>query len=730
MARPGIFKRSNDAHGDLARPLIAIILMIVIIVALAVGTLWWTAGETNRIDSERTGRALINAVAGEASELQSMAGDGGNWDFAADAAYHSADPSTFLQEGGYQDGSRVGVLYDGVAVLNADASTVFAVRQGEVSSEDARQWIGADVASVLRSAAASTIGAASGLVRSEHGVRLVAVSHILPVSEARRAAHLRSNLPMRYLVFTRPLQAADLNAIGEALVVRELSLRIADAPAGQVTDKPDHHNIAPLLNINSQPIATLHWQPNAPANRAIVRSLPVMAAALLIAILASIMLLRRSYTAIAHINRVASLDSLSELPNRRALRRITQRALRDHSEVALAFIDLDGFKSVNDLYGHGVGDELIIACAHYIANISTNPGSAARLGGDEFAMLAYGPQAHERLTAAIDGLLRRLREPFHIGERSISIGASIGLASRSTAGQSAGELMRQADVAVYAAKRDGKMRWAWFDASLDAERTAALDIERRLRIGMDEGEFSLVYQPMIAAHAGTVNGFEALLRWNGGDGEAIGPGIFIPIAEDSGLIDRLGEFVLRRACTDARQWGAMDISVNVSAAQLRNRNFAKMAANVLAETGFPPSRLIIEVTETYVVTDPVAARLAIDEMRAIGVRVALDDFGTGYASIGFLRQFAFDSLKIDRALVAEAISDKGARAMLNSSIAVARALNMTTVAEGIETEAQAIVMRAAGCDQLQGWHFARETDAETTAALVCEAEQTDVRRRA
>jgi diguanylate cyclase (GGDEF)-like protein len=388
-------------------------------------------------------------------------------------------------------------------------------------------------------------------------------------------------------------------------------------------------------------------------------------------------------------------------------------ALREGRSTAVAFIDLDGFKGVNDSYGHAVGDELIRQCAAIAKSLVPPSGMVARLGGDEFAILSSGAKADDELCNSVDALLEQLRRTFRIGERSISIGASVGLSSSTLGADNVSELMRQADIAMYAAKRSGKMRRLWFTAEMDRTQAVARTIEARLYDALDAEEFEVHYQPIIDARTGEVACIEGLLRWDQHGLAEIGPDRFIPVAEETGLIDRLGQFVLRRGCRDAADWGPVRLSVNVSSAQLRNPEFPAQLKQLLDSTGYPAERLELEVTETYVVVDPVMAGKVLSGIRELGVRLALDDFGTGYASIGFLRQFSFDTLKIDKTLIASAIHDQGARAMLHASIAVARALNMATVAEGIENEAQAHFMRTAGCDYLQGWLYSRAVDAAT-----------------
>jgi EAL domain-containing protein (putative c-di-GMP-specific phosphodiesterase class I) len=271
-------------------------------------------------------------------------------------------------------------------------------------------------------------------------------------------------------------------------------------------------------------------------------------------------------------------------------------------------------------------------------------------------------------------------------------------------------MLRRADVAMYQAKRQGKMRAEWFDAKLDEEQAFANALAAELRVSLAKGDIDVVYQPIVNAENAEWCSVEALARWTSPTHGPVGPDIFVPVAENSGLIDGIGLFVLRRACEDLRPWPYLDLAVNVSAAQLKNPAFPDKIAAILAETGFSPHRLQLEITETYLIADAEVAQRVIEGITALGVMIALDDFGTGYASVGFLRRFAFGKLKIDRGLVAEAMDDPGARVLLQVSVAAARALDMIVTAEGIENAGQADLMRVIGCDELQGWHFGYPMD--------------------
>ncbi|MBI1404445.1 MAG: EAL domain-containing protein [Porphyrobacter sp.] len=448
---------------------------------------------------------------------------------------------------------------------------------------------------------------------------------------------------------------------------------------------------------------------------------PLITATILVYSALLVLISRTAIAKIRELESVGLLDSLTRLPNRRALHEDVERLSAGDDEVALALIDLDAFKQVNDHYGHAMGDRLIARCAEMLSEVCGNEARCYRLGGDEFAAVMGGKVAGTILEGICRTLIERLSVPVAMEGRHIPVGASIGLA-RSTADHrlTSSELLRRSDVAMYMSKRGGKMRCTWFNESFDRRRERVREIEDDIRTGIAAGEFALAYQPLVDAEHGRIVAVEALLRWDRGERDPLGPNVFIPIAEDSGLINPLGQWVLRQAVCDALAWDGITLSVNISAAQLRNPEFPIRLGEVLEETGFPPHRLELEVTETCLVLDPVVAERTLDVIRSFGVRIALDDFGTGYASIGFLRRFRFEKLKLDRSLIELAGGDDSSRAMMLSSIALARALDMGVTAEGVETEEQAELVRLAGCDQIQGWLYYRALPAREVDRLIAE----------
>ncbi len=412
------------------------------------------------------------------------------------------------------------------------------------------------------------------------------------------------------------------------------------------------------------------------------------------------------------LRHLALHDPLTGLANRVLVHRRIDDAVRDRTPGALLLFDLDGFKDVNDRYGHPVGDDLLIAVARRVQAIVEPAGMLGRLGGDEFAVLLTGA-TRERATAVGEALLTALRRPVEVHGRQLYASASVGLRLLDGASDTAG-LVRDADLALYAAKAAGKDQLAVFD---DRLRQAQLDqtrIVERLRTALDDDQFVVHYQPMVQLSDNRVVAVEALLRWCPPGAAQVEPDRFIPAAEASGLIVALGEWVLRRACADAVDWYhryGTELSVNVSPRQLRELDFADMVIRALDDAGLPADMLTLEVTEGVLVGAGTHTERAVEHLRRLrrrGVRVALDDFGTGYSSLAYLRDLPLDTLKIDRSFLPAADCDTAQRMNLVRAIVdLAAGLDLTTVAEGVEDAQLVARLRDLGCHRAQGHHFAR-----------------------
>ncbi len=450
----------------------------------------------------------------------------------------------------------------------------------------------------------------------------------------------------------------------------------------------------------------LRWTAAKSTFAVVISKLPLVILLALAFLLLAYFMIRKAQTSFRYLNRQARVDWLSKLPNRWALQRHIRGRIAEGLDVSLALIDLDAFKSINDFHGHIVGDNVIRYVARQLEQLCPNEGLVARLGGDEFAMVAQGKGGHHDLTNAIDRLLEKLAEPIEIDGHSMILGASVGIV-RNEDNLHRGELLRRADIAMYAAKQSGRMCAMHYVPSMETVSLAMINMKDKLISAMNSGEIGLKYQPIICSRSGEIVAVESLARWFSPEDGNISAEAFIPVAEQFGLIGTIGQRLLAQACRELAHSPKVRLAVNVSAAQIARPDFIATVRAALAAAKMSPKQLELEITETSLVNDGSRARRSLEELSALGIRITLDDFGAGYASIGFLRQFRFDAMKIDRTIVSDCIENAASRGMLQACIAMASALEMEVIAEGVETEEQADMMRAAGCQLLQGWHFSR-----------------------
>lgn len=649
---------------------------------------------------ERETALLEAAVDLRLASLEAVVDDNGYWDDAA-LAVRSAELDEGFVARTWGAQTLNSMAYSGAFISDASGRAVIGYIRGERLAPDQLTAISTLVPR-LRHRLGTDRDSRSGMILYQGIPLLVATSLVTPNTPGL----VQQDAPARALTLTRRLDQDVVEELNRSVGLN--GLRFGPPRPSEVA--------LTLTEADGTAVAQLSWVPDRPGLETILAHSRWIAASLLLCLIVVLVVARASIEATRRLTAAALSDALSGLPNRRAFRAHVGRELLTNRPICVALLDLDGFKSVNDIYGHGVGDQLLLAAARALRDLAGDGAMVARLGGDEFAVATSGDSAGPRLEALVEAFIARTRQPFRVEERTLLVGASAGLALAALGEADAGELMRRADVALYAAKRGGKGRACWYHGDLDRREAEAHALAEELRRGLAEGAFRVVYQPIIRDREGTIAGVEALLRYAPAGRPPVSPGAFIPVAEETGLIDRIGLFALRRACEDIRPLEGLHLAVNLSAAQLRNPDLPDSIESVLAETGFPPERLELEVTETYLVSDPELARRTLDRLRALGVTICLDDFGTGYASLGFLRRFPFDRLKLDRSLVVQATEDSASRALLDASIALARVLGMTVVAEGIETAAQRDAMLAAGCDLLQGWLFARELAAADLAA--------------
>jgi diguanylate cyclase (GGDEF)-like protein len=416
---------------------------------------------------------------------------------------------------------------------------------------------------------------------------------------------------------------------------------------------------------------------------------------------------------------LAHTDSLTGLANRLHLSTRIDSAVAELMPeapgVALLLLDLDGFKAVNDSFGHATGDELLIMVARRLRRSLRTTDLAARLGGDEFAILLDDVDEHQALVAA-QRLLTGVNAPFVLSRGTVAISASIGLV-HAVDDRDAVDLMRDADVAMYRAKADGKNRIVTFEPAMQARVLRRVQLESELRNSVEDGDFVLHYQPLLDLSTLEIVGAEALIRWEHPELGLLPPGEFIDVAEDTGMIVPLGRWVIEQATKDAAKWQStsgrrLSVSVNLSPRQLHDPDLIQATSRALAAAGLPAECLVIEITENLLLNDADLARDMLASLRALGVRVAVDDFGTGYSSLAYLDRYPVDVLKVDRSFVEPLGTSVKSAALVRSIVELAAALEMECVAEGVENEQQVVTLRSLGCHLAQGFMFAKPRPAE------------------
>jgi diguanylate cyclase (GGDEF)-like protein len=415
---------------------------------------------------------------------------------------------------------------------------------------------------------------------------------------------------------------------------------------------------------------------------------------------------RRAEERITHL---AHYDALTDLPNRALFHERLKRELPHMApdrQLAVLYIDIDEFKSVNDSLGHMIGDELLKSVARSLGGCLQENDFVARLGGDEFAIVQTGIKDAAEVTALVNRIFEAIRTPYECLGHQVTTDASIGIALAPQDGSDLDQILKNADLAMYAAKAAGRRTHRFFAAEMDAEVRERRILETDLRQAIQDGGFEVYYQPCLGLENNEITGCEALLRWRHPQRGMISPAEFVPIAEETGLINPLGEWVLSTACAEAATWPEpIRLAVNVSPVQFKSGTLALKVVAALAASGLAASRLELEITEAVLIRDDDAALAVLHQLRAIGVRIALDDFGTGYSSLSYLQRFPFDKIKIDRCFVTDIAEPEGSSCIVQAVVNIAAERRMTTTAEGVETEQQRDLLRALGCSEMQGYLF-------------------------
>ncbi|BBF93021.1 putative bifunctional diguanylate cyclase/phosphodiesterase [Blastochloris tepida] len=685
--------------------------LIVVVVALHVGARL----EREAIDDDvRTARTVTDELLKTHSQLVEHA--------AAEPAllgFRSEPGEAAVSE----DGAHAAVASQGVHafLLSAKGQPLAATISGEQVKPPLPGEVVAGVQALI--AGASGQRAEAGIVRfgpARAGYSIssgrLAIAAAAPLAKPGAAGEAPD-----ILVAVRVLDEAALRELADAYGLASLAFATSSsAPSGRA--------LLPINGLNGTPIGALVWRSANPGRVLIDVIAPTVVVVFLAIGGLLIYLVRNVDTAtrelIADVDRtqaLASADPLTGVANRlaffEALLEQTRKARRGGS-FALMLVDLDRFKEVNDTFGHQTGDRLLADVARRLRDVCGAFVTVARIGGDEFAVLVDGPINRDLATKFGMRIIEEVSRPGPIDGKQIDIGASIGIVLAPDHGAEQHLLMHRADLALYVAKSNGRGRVTIYDTDLERDSRHRRFIERELRAAILTGELLVEYQPIFSADGRTLNGLEALVRWRHALRGMIPPNEFIPIAEETGLIHKLGATVLQRACEDAARWPDLTIAVNLSPIQMLKGDIESTVKRVLHATKMAPERLVLEITEGVLVEDPEIALAVINRLRALGCRVALDDFGTGYSSFSYLRRFNFDKLKIDQSFVSDLGESADSAMIVHAIVSLARGLRMTVVAEGVETPEQARFLQATGCHELQGYLLGRPMRASAIDRLV------------
>lgn len=676
------------------------VVLIAVILILLQSALSVVAVRTNEIDDRRSEEAIQGALSLSTQHMSSLVEINSVWDDAVTRVY-VPNPDKEWLNASYGALAKSDKDYDGVYVIDASGRILWGQADPVATTQVHISGFGPGFSRLFAAYTSKTGNGApvAALSRTQAGPAFVGVGLIRPSS----SAVVQPKGKPLYLVLTHQLNASLIKGYEQSYGAAGLHL-VPQEPASA----PHVH----LRDSGGAEIGFLTWNARLPGRLAAEAAGPEVRFTLLLIglmtvgfVVALVIALRRLARLNAAALEAANTDTLTGLPNRRSFLRAMQ--IRQGEPSIVAFLDLTQFKSLNESCGHLSCDSLLIELASRLLSVSPQQSLVARIGGDLFGLLMWGEGAHAQANGTIESLRAALDSPFWLGDRQVKLTASVGAAGNTAASMPAEDLFRCANAALDFAKAHARGEVIWYDEALDAVLHRELDIETQIRDGLRRHEFEVFYQPIVSADKQVIGGVEALVRWPRRPDGPLGPDQFIAIAEKTGLINDIGVFVLRRACTDMSACPNLRLSVNVSPAQFLDPRFLPNVRKVLRDTGFPASRLELEVTEGYLIDSPQQAISVISGLKALGLSISLDDFGTGYSSIAYLRRYGFDKLKIDKSLCDDIATDPKTAALIAATISLARALDIPVTAEGIETNEQAVMLRLAGCQTLQGYLFGK-----------------------
>lgn len=719
----------------LSRQITNLSIVFALVLVAAVGCFgWWAASRIDDRSMARQTRSVQTGLTDIAKRIPVEQNSSAIWD---DAVLNlRADNKPWIEENLTVWMSEY-FGHDKVFVLDSGNEAAYAALDGELADPDAYEAVRSAVAPLAASLRQAMAEASAGLEDSTAAIGELGIEDIVTLDNGQPA--LVSLVPIV------PSSDAVQQSPGTEFIhlsMRSLDHGVAEEIAAKYeieglgysrSATPDGDMItSPILNADGGVVGYFAWIPDEPAYALIEDTAPALAAAVIFSGLAATLLLlrlKRTSAMLEHSRAEASYlafhDALTGVPNRALFEERLEQALaevrRSGAMVALHYLDLDRFKHVNDTLGHPIGDELIKAAAHRLSACVSDMDTVARIGGDEFAIIQVGLADTSLALSLAQTVVEVIGAPFELSGHEIRVGASIGVVVTSDAASTGEELMRQADIALYSAKGDGRGRYHLFVDEMDEDVRDQRALEMDLRAALVSGEgLELAYQPIYDTHSGKVAGAEALVRWDHPVRGRLSPALFISMAEDRGLIDQLGMWVLTTACQFAAKSSIPWVAVNVSPLQFRDESYADQVFEVLERTGLPARRLELEITEGLLLQNSPLVQSTLNRLRARGIRVALDDFGTGYSSISYLRTYGVDKLKIDQSFTAALGKDQEIQGIVRSIIELGRAMHMLVTAEGVETTEQQRILASMGCGQLQGYLLSKPVPGDALLQMLAD----------
>lgn len=691
---------------------------IVVTVVTVISGVAWMAYRQNDQAAEQTRTMVMGGVDAMRTRVQGLANDYSWWEEAFDA-YQRGDKDWI------QANIGTGIVDTQIADFLAILSPDHQLKYGWWTPEDAPSpqvvmtpELIEKIGELIKSAPVENNAARSSYIETPYGTLLFAVSRIAPFSRVDTIDP--ATLPVLVMGFY--LSSQRLSELGRTFLIDDLRLQ-------RENSGPEVDEFLEIVDIYGRVIARLVWTPPTPGF-AVLRNVvaPIAGGLLVFCLIAMWTVLRARRLALSQAISerqavtAARTDSLTGLTNRFGFNEISDSetfgAACERGEAAIIYLDVNGFKSVNDSIGHQGGDELVGLLAERLAMILPADVRFARVGGDEFAVALTGRTAPAVVAGVASAMVHALDQPFTVGGFQFQVTAAVGYAVSDSKDVTPAELLRRADLAMYQAKNAAERDAVPYHSGLETGALHRKQLGIALRGAIENDELSVVYQPIVRASDLTVISVEALVRWTSKEFGPVSPAEFIPVAEETGAIHDIGKYVFQRACKDLIEWPGLRMSINVSPAQLRDPNFANDLGAIARRHDVVPNRFKLELTEGLLVRDPTIAKRKLVRLKSMGFGLSLDDFGTGFSSIGYLRQFPFDWLKIDKSFISELGTNPTANALIQSMIALGDAMDIAVVAEGIETVEQLQLLRLLQCEFVQGYHLAKPMPAADITALL------------